>query len=204
MPEIFQGDSENGQALFARVDSIMRARIQLWIAKHDVGDYRPTFIRLTRARKELSEISIYPTLGLDPTLPQHKLPNIADSCEPRPGQNEYPVWYFFYGTLANSETLTNFLRLSSPAILRAAKIKGGILRGWGAGKYRALVDGPIEAAIKGSAYHVTSFDHEESLCFYETERYEVVRCSIEMEGGEIVKGLTFRLHDHKYLDPLGR
>lgn len=43
------------------------------------------------------------------------------------------------------------------------------------------------------AYLITSRDHDDALSFYETEKYEIVRCSITMQdNGEVVKGLTYR------------
>ncbi len=40
---------------------------------------------------------------------------------------------------------------------------------------------------------VENANQEEALCRYETDRYEVVRCDIEMElEKEKVRGLTFR------------
>ena len=43
----------------------------------------------------------------------------------------------------------------------------------------------------GSAYQVSSKEHEDALRIYETENYEVVRCMIAM-ADEVVHGLTFR------------
>jgi hypothetical protein len=82
--------------------------------------------------------------------------------------------------------------LSDPPILNQASITGGIIKTSG-GKYKALVDGPATAKANGWAYEVTSKEHEEQLQYYETDRYEVVRCDILMKrSGESVKGLTFR------------
>ena len=42
-------------------------------------------------------------------------------------------------------------------------------------------------------YVVQSKEHEDELRMYEGGNYEVVRCKIEVEGGEtMVDGLTFR------------
>lgn len=45
-----------------------------------------------------------------------------------------------------------------------------------------------------------SKEQEDALRAYETEKYEVVRCRIEMEGGEVVMGCTFRFADPFLLD----
>lgn len=69
-----------------------------------------------------------------------------------------------------------------------------------AGKYKALVDAsdPEDASVHGCAYRVVSREQEEVLLYYETERYEVVRCLIEMrnEAKEVFMGLTFRFANH--------
>jgi hypothetical protein len=65
-----------------------------------------------------------------------------------------------------------------------------MLRTW-ACKYQALADGPPNACVEGSAYEVTSKEHEDALRPYETYNYEVVRCTISMAGRQ-VQGCTFR------------
>jgi hypothetical protein len=53
------------------------------------------------------------------------------------------------------------------------------------------VDGPETARVQGSVYHVMTKGYEDALRAYETDNYEAVRCSIEMEG-MVVQGYTFR------------
>ena len=111
-----------------------------------------------------------------------------------PTQDQYPVWYFFYGTLANPDLLSGLLNLpeANSPILRPARVSQGIIKTW-AHKYKALIDGPSTAHVDGWAYEVTSSEHEDALLFYETEMYEVVRCTIAMNAGEdVVQGCTFR------------
>ncbi|KAK0657285.1 hypothetical protein B0T16DRAFT_425566 [Cercophora newfieldiana] len=130
--------------------------------------FTPFFVPYKLAEKDLSRHSHHPTLGIDATLPQYRLDN---GVEPSPGQGEYPVWYFFYGTLMEPEVIARVVGDMEP-VYRRARVRGGKLTTW-EGKYKAL--------------------EEESLRAFETDRYEVVRCGIEMlEGGEKVKGLTFR------------
>lgn len=150
--------------------------------------FKPTFVRVTKpAEKNLSSESRYPTLGVDTTLPQFR----PDDNGPfLPVQDDFPAWYFFYGTLADTSVLTRHLSLTEEPQLYPATVTGGVLETWG-GKYRALVDGPETARVQESAYHVMTKGHEDALRAYETDNYEVVRCSIEMEG-MVVQGCTFR------------
>lgn len=89
--------------------------------------------------------------------------------------------------------LTEQLSLATPPCLHPATITQGIVRHW-SGKYKALVDGSAAAEVEGWAYLVTSKDHEDQLRYYETDRYEVVRCDtrFNQDKEEHVKGLTFR------------
>jgi len=148
-----------------------------------------------KAYKELCPHSVYPTLGKDATLPQYRSqdPDLLD--EPPSfgqGQNQYPVWYF-YGTLADVAKLRSLLPLAENEmpILHEATIMGGSMKTWGHGKYNALVHGAETSCIKGAAYQVKSEEHEDALRKYETSAYEVVRCSIEMNG-IFVQECTFR------------
>ena len=109
-----------------------------------------------------------------------------------PIQNQYPVWYFFYGNLAVADILTRRLALSEEPVFTPATVTGGVIKKW-RGMYNALVDGPDTARVAGWAYLVATEEHEEALRFYETENYEIVRCGIAMkDGSDVVKGLTFR------------
>ncbi|KAI1771528.1 hypothetical protein F4818DRAFT_454649 [Hypoxylon cercidicola] len=158
------------------------------------GGFRPTFIRISEAEKNLSPICCHPTLGIDSTMPQYRLQNKTAA----PAQNEYPVWYFFYGTLADQEVLGRVLQRDdiSAADLQPAQVRGGRLTTW-AGKYRAMVHAdPETPPVAGSAFLVKTREEEDALRFYETERYAVVRCRIELIAGELgssggMDGLTF-------------
>ena len=141
------------------------------------------------------------SISFDTILPQHRgsVPNALS----RPvRQDEYPVWYFFYGTLANSDLLARLLSLpeAKPPELVPASISGGIIKLWH-GQYKALVDGADDDYVHGLAYEVVSEEHEEALMLYETQEYEVVRCCITM-ASLIVQGLTFRSAGPLRLPPL--
>ncbi|RSL76614.1 hypothetical protein CEP51_009802 [Fusarium floridanum] len=185
---VMASDSSGQSSSFCKVNGLEKIAIETFLSESNIHSaFRPTFIRISVARKELSTNSIHPTLGVDSTMPQRRLSN--DTGNPQPAQDEYPVWYFFYGTLAESETLAELLG-TEPAY-HDAKIRGGVLGSWG--DYKALVDDPSgRNMVYGKAFLVMSEEDEEPLRLYETEAYEIVRCRIEMEEGEVIDGFTFR------------
>lgn len=177
--------------MFCRVDGHTKQSLESWLSQQK-SPFKPLFVRVSKAKKDLAATSIHPTLGIESTLPQHRLSPSRKSIPPTPLQDEFPVWYFFYGTLADSSVLTRLLSLSEaehPSLVPAT-ISRGIIRKW-QHKYNALVDGTSTDYVHGSAYQVTTREREEALLLYETEKYEVVRCSLVMESGG-VEGLTFR------------
>jgi len=192
-PQIHEGQGEDGDALFCQIRDIDIPTIQKWLAEA-YPTVSPTFIPINIARKTLSPFSAYPTLGYDTTLPQRRPQNITDSTY-LPAQNQYPVWYFFYGTLANSSHLAHLF--NSPPdhqhTLLPAMIHSGKIRTW-AGKYKALVDNP-GTCVEGCAYEVVSQEQEDALRVYETAKYEVVRveimCRVDFRA-KVLSGLTFR------------
>ncbi|KAE8454115.1 hypothetical protein EG329_005039 [Mollisiaceae sp. DMI_Dod_QoI] len=185
-PKIEHGNADDGDAEFCVVSAALKQTLMDACTSSGVT---PTFVRFVEpAPKIFSSISKYTTLGIDTTLPQHRSELGDDTF--LPAQSQYPVWYFFYGTLAQPEVLTRHLGLSSEPQLHPAAIRHGVLRTW-AGKYKALADGPESSCVDGMAYKVSSEAHEAALRGYETNRYEVVRCTIEMKG-ELVPGCTFR------------
>ncbi|KAI4187348.1 MAG: hypothetical protein LQ346_005512 [Caloplaca aetnensis] len=204
--EARSGQGEEGDTEFACVNGAGKRVIENWLETQSPPiSYRPTFIRLSWSPKNLSENSSHPTLGIDCTLPQHRMQDINRPFAP--AQNECPVWYFFYGTLMDPQTLQKCISIPQSPILTPASIRGGILRTWGR-KYMALVDGPATAQVHGCAYRVLSSEHEEYLRFRETEAYEVVRCCIALDSGEgaqeEVQGLTFRFRRLGELDADGQ
>ncbi|KAK6434374.1 hypothetical protein LTR95_009444 [Oleoguttula sp. CCFEE 5521] len=184
----------NAAAQFIKVSGKTRWKLEDWLSI-SYPSHRPLFIAHKVARKDLSLYSIAPFLGLDATLPQHR-PDAATL--PSPQQDQYPVWYFFYGTLADTDVLRSLLGDGPDDFykLHPARATGGRVEMW-ADKYRALVDSDDRAAVvHGSAFLVQSAQHEEALRVYETNKYEVVRSRIaitEDDGGErTVLGCTFR------------
>lgn len=204
-PQSIQGSSENANVMFCIISGKAKKTIEAWLVRQSLL-FKPTFVRLSKAQKDLDSNSIYPTLSRESTLPQHRLSSHADlqSTIPQNGnrlfhssmsplQEEYPVWYFFYGSLAEPATLSQILSLphaECPPSMTPARISGGTIKSWG-GKYKALVDGTDDDIVLGSAYQVQNRESEESLLLYETEKYEVVRCIIESANRKF-SGLTFR------------
>lgn len=95
---------------------------------------------------------------------------------------EYPVWYFFYSTLAETKNLSRLLSTHGDYI--PAKVRDGSLRTWG-GEHLALIDGCDASVIHGAAFLVENQDQEDTLRLYETDKDEVVRCRIDggSDGG---------------------
>ena len=196
-PRIIQGEGENGIAQFCQISNLDIPKIKGWLAK-EYPSISPVFAPINKARKALSPDSAYPTLGYDNTLPHHRPDSSA--CMYLPTQDQFPVWYFFYGALGNSSFL-NELFGSPPEehALVPALIHGGKVKTWG-GKYNALVDDDHESRVNGWAYKVVSLEQEDALRMYETAKYEVVRVEIELnshDGKRFVKGCTFRFAGEK-------
>ena len=122
---------------FCRIDRPAKQAITEWLSRQNNPILKtPTFIPLlSTAQKDLSSTSPYPTLGLDTTLPHHRPDNKSTITTTTtaflPSQNQYAVWYFFYGTLTSCATLSRVLSLlddDEPVVLQRASVRGGILR----------------------------------------------------------------------------
>lgn len=145
-PRAVPAASETRDAVFCRIDGNAKQAIEQWLARQKCT-FRPTFVRLSKANKDLAPDSIHPTLGLESTLPQHRYSSIPrfdttlpQHRDPSPQttrpvlQDEYPVWYFFYGILADPALLARLMSLpdaEAPALVRAS-ISGGLLKTWSA------------------------------------------------------------------------
>lgn len=186
LPTIAKGVGEYGQTQFCEINGAAKSRLLSRLAKHHPG-FQPTIVRLSKAAKDLCPHSQAPMLGKECSLPQHRA-QCAD-FEPLPSPDQYPVWYFFYGTLADPAVLAQHLDLDEKPHYVPASVIGGRVRTW-AGRYKALVDAPGEVVF-GSAFLVETREQEDALRFYETEKYEVVRCQITTQS-DVIEGLTFR------------
>ncbi len=186
-------DDDGNSVQFCYMSAQMRSLLLSRLASSDSIQFRPNFIRVSIAAKDLSADSRHPTLGIDSTLPQYRLQSNAENL--RPAQNEYPVPYFFYGTLAEQAILARVLGISDHNYIKyqPATVAAAALTTW-AGKYRSLVDGGYGDEVDGMVYLVKSREEEEALRIYETAKYEVVRCAIYFKGeAQSHMGLTFRL-----------
>ncbi|KAF7177982.1 hypothetical protein CNMCM7691_006622 [Aspergillus felis] len=74
---------------------------------------------------------------------------------------EYPVYYFFYGTLTVAANLKRIIDLQEEPRLRKAKIIGYTLAKWG--DYPALINGEPGQEVSGYAYLVQSEEEAQSL-----------------------------------------
>ncbi|KAI1292369.1 hypothetical protein F5Y03DRAFT_388299 [Xylaria venustula] len=203
-PLKYEGENEDGEtAEFCIVNTDAKKKILQGLMDLE-STVQPFFIRLPEAEKDLSAICRFPTLGIDTTMPQHR---VDSKVRPAPGQDEYPVWYFFYGTLADENILNRLLqRLDSidQSALKPAYVLGGKLAALG--KYRVLVHeyGLKKEPVAGSAFLVQTREEEDVLRYYETDLYAVVRCTIHISSGSdrsgdkvseekdvAVNGLTF-------------
>jgi hypothetical protein len=196
VPEIKTGNSEDTGEKVRMCSVGVRGKfaIKEWIAAQGLW-LKPFFITARKAIKDFDSSTCSPTLGHPPTtLPQFRPSHLNQ--EFRPMQNEYPVWYFFYGTLGDDQILRKALGHSDveELDLKEAWIQGGKLKRWGT--YKALVDGIEIDVVRGKAYLVKSEEEEDKLLFYETEAYDVARCRILFSNGEqSTAGCAFRIGD---------
>ena len=186
-PLKIEADEDNPNIRFCRVSAQQRSNL---LAKLS---FRPTFVRLSlSSKKDFDSNSKHPTLGIESTLPQHRLTVTEQAL---PSQDDYPVWYFFYGNLANPAILSKRLGVLEEEIeLHRASITGGFMSSWG-GKYRALLDGDgtSPTTVDGFGFLVLSSSVEDILRMYETDRYEVVRCPMRLrDEGQVVAACVFK------------
>ena len=179
-------DDDDEHASFAVIDEAGKQNV----VKKFGGRFKPTIISISRAEKALCTDSTAPKLEFDTTLPHH-WPSEA-SALPQPQQHTYPVWYFFYGTLAEPDRLVRLLGLAEEPELCDAYVLGGRIKMW-AGRYKGLVSdfSNPDARVDARAFLVESAEQEDALGYYETAKYEVVRCDVHVEAG-VLQGLTFR------------
>lgn len=185
VPQLENGTAEDGEASFCRLSQSSINALDSWATRQHLKT-KLTKIRLGLAHEDPGPL---PMLGRDPTLPHHRPISSASLTEQQ--ALEYPVHYFFYGTLADPERLERLFGIpaSELAPLRPATLLDGHVGTW-AGKYRALVDKP-GAKVNGFAYKVTSTDQGEALRVYEGDNYEVVAAKLIVDGEEMI-GRTFR------------
>ena len=68
-------------------------------------------------------------------------------------------------------------------------------------QYKALINGPPESLVEGWTYEIASKEYKETMMFYKTANYEVVRCKVMLrDSGEEEMGCTFRFVDEALLE----
>jgi len=186
VPRLESGVGEDGEASFCRLSQSGVIALDVWVEKH-CPNQRFTKLRIGLAHKE--DPTELPLLGRDPTIPHHRS-NLAAEPTEQPF-HEFPVHYFFYGTLADPARLERLFDVAADELpaLRPAVLLDGRVRIW-AGKYKALVDKP-GAVVDGVVYACASVDQEDALRVYEGDAYEVVAARMVVDGREVV-GRTFR------------
>lgn len=120
---------------FCKIDSAAKEKILSWLCRSSStpAGWEPTMVKDLAASKDLSSISPYPTLGIDSTIPHNRL-NSHGNHELKlvPAQDVYPVWYFFYGTLADPNILARVLgEEAEEPVFYPASVRGGRLTTWG-------------------------------------------------------------------------
>lgn len=185
VPRLENGTAEDHEASFCRLSQAEIYAFSCWATKHyPTKNFLKIPIRL--AHKDPGKLAV---LGHDGTLPHHR------PCLPvKPTEQsapEYPVHYFFYGTLSDPERLGRLfgVPLCELSPLQPATLLDGRLRAW-AGKYKAVVDDP-GGRVDGWSYVVASASQEHALREYEGDNYEVVAARLLIDGKETT-GRTFR------------
>ena len=107
-PTVINAASEDKGTLFCEIDGVDKQAITKWLYQNKFS-FKPTFVHVSKATKDFAAYSIYPTFGLEATLPHYRPSSGLTMISP--SQDEYPVWYFFYGTLADSNVLKSVLSL---------------------------------------------------------------------------------------------
>ncbi|KAF5576805.1 hypothetical protein FPANT_10764 [Fusarium pseudoanthophilum] len=183
-------DSSGKVGSFLEINAVNKIAIESYLrAKPSLNTFVPTFILCNPARKDLSPISLHPTLGIESTLPHRRLQHLHD--EPRPAQDEYPVWYFVYGDLAEEDILLELLGCE-PRLQVKVQAFGGLLRRRGQ-SWAVINDPDGERCMPWMALLVETKAQEDMLRVYQTDAYEVVRCPIGLRSEEgLIAGLTFR------------
>ena len=177
VPEAKTGYGEMGETKFCILSQSDVEVLDVW-AEEYYPHRKFTKIPLNRMAHKDAEL---PFLGRDATLPHHR-----PSTHPKPhsDHDEFPVKYFFYGTLADPLLLSRLFGVQESEILplRPAVLLDGMIRMW-ANKYRALIDAPGKN-IHGQVYEVTSATQEDALREYEGRNYEVVEARTMLAGEE--------------------
>ena len=99
VPRLEDGSGEDGAASFCYLSQSELVALESWMSQHYPGQ-KVTKIRLGIAHMDSGEL---PVLGRDPTLPQFKrsVHCCTITIDEKHDGFDAPVYYFFYGTLAD-------------------------------------------------------------------------------------------------------
>ncbi|OGM48826.1 hypothetical protein ABOM_003031 [Aspergillus bombycis] len=101
---------------------------------------------------------------------------------------DFPVYYFFYGTLTTPAQVKRILDLPEEPQLRKAEVVGYAVAKWG--DYPALINGKQGDVVTGSAYLVQSEEEAQKLSYYETNAYKVADCRIYFKDVKAPKEIS--------------
>ncbi|KAK3935853.1 hypothetical protein QBC46DRAFT_270879 [Diplogelasinospora grovesii] len=208
-PVVLRGtDSSGGLIEWCKADGSLKELVDSFLDVQALPyalQPKATYLRYPAlADKDLDANSPRPCLGVDTTLPQYR-PSHGRDDSYGPRQEEYPVFYFLWDELVVREHFVGTLHLPArPGVVRhVARICGGKLRTLENGRQAALVDsyaGSRRDIVSGAAYLIRKRDEEEALRVGKGDKFEVVRCWIELTSeGCMVPGLTFRFVGGQHL-----
>lgn len=107
---------------------------------------------------------------------------------------QYPVYYFFYGSMADPATLKRTLNLDETAKLHEAYIVGyTVARKDGR---PALIDGPQGEVVKGYAYFVGSEAEGKKLREGHPKQCRVAPCLVHFLDGNMVTRISGNVFKH--------
>lgn len=96
----------------------------------------------------------------------------------------HPAFFFFYGSLMDSEVLQHVLNLDELPRVETATIKNFRVKMWGI--YPALVPA-FGSTVSGTTWQVASIDEFVKLARYETSAYTTCEIEIVRQNGDIIE-----------------
>ncbi|KAJ5928375.1 hypothetical protein N7466_007331 [Penicillium verhagenii] len=111
-----------------------------------------------------------------------------------------PLFCFLYGTLMDPKTLSEVLRMLDPLpAMRRARLTGYGVKLWGS--YPALIHNPVQV-VDGKVFEIMSKKQLDLLASYETDRYRVHHCAIDILNDDstvksTIQGFTFLWNDQQ-------
>lgn len=107
---------------------------------------------------------------------------------------QYPVYYFFYGSMTDPATLKRILNLDEAPKLHEAYIVGYTVAR--KNNLPALIDGPRAEEVKGYAYFVGSEAEGAKLRECHSKQYKVAPCLVHFRDGNKVTRIPGNVFKH--------